>query len=94
MHMTDLSTWQHSHDLNAEIRLAIEGDGDSVIADLHIWQVGVNKFAAIISVVAHAPQPPAAYKALLKEHAELVHLTVEVQRCDAEQTKEPSMQAA
>jgi cation diffusion facilitator family transporter len=83
-----------SSDLNAEIRRAIESDGDTVIADLHIWQVGANKFAAIISIVAHQARSPAAYKALLKEHAELVHVTVEVQRCDAEQMKEPSRQAA
>ena len=36
-------------DLNEEIRKSIEADGDSVITDLHIWQVGVQKFAAIIS---------------------------------------------
>jgi Co/Zn/Cd efflux system component len=70
-------------DLNSEIRKAIEADGDSVITDLHIWQVGVKKFAAIISVVAHEPKTPAAYKEPLKDHEELVHVTVEVQRCEA-----------
>ncbi len=28
----------------------------ALIADLHIWQVAVNKFAAIISIVAHEPK--------------------------------------
>jgi cation diffusion facilitator family transporter len=70
-------------DLNDEIRKAIQADGDSVITDLHIWQVGVRKFAAIISVVAHEPKSPAAYKVPLKEHEELVHVTVEVQKCNA-----------
>jgi cation diffusion facilitator family transporter len=70
-------------DLNAEIRKAIEGDGDTVITDLHIWQVGVRKFAAIISVVAHEPKAPSAYKEPLKQHEELVHVTVEVERCVA-----------
>ena len=93
-HVILLDREPDSSDLNAEIRRSIESDGDTVIADLHIWQVGVNKFAAIISIVAHQPRSPAAYKALLKEHAELVHVTVEVQRCHAEQTEEPSMQAA
>jgi cation diffusion facilitator family transporter len=68
-------------DLNGEIRRAIESDGDTRIADLHIWQVGLNQFAAIVSVVAHVPKCPADYKALLAEHEELVHLTVEVQAC-------------
>ena len=70
-------------DLNEQIHKAVESDGDARIADLHIWQIGVKKFAAIISVVAHDPKPPAAYKEPLKEHEELVHVTVEVQRCEA-----------
>ena len=68
-------------DLNDEIRKAIESDSDSTITDLHIWQLGVNKFAAIISVVAHQPKSPETYKELLKEHEELVHVTVEVHQC-------------
>jgi cation diffusion facilitator family transporter len=70
-----------SSDLNEEIRKAIEADGDAVISDLHIWQVGVGKFAAIISVVAHEPRTPSFYKQPLKEHEELVHVTVEVEKC-------------
>jgi cation diffusion facilitator family transporter len=69
-------------DLNQQIHKAIESDGDSVITDLHIWQVGSNKFAAIISLVAHQAKSPEAYKAPLKEHAELVHVTVEIHQCD------------
>jgi cation diffusion facilitator family transporter len=69
-------------DLNSEIRRAIELDGDALITDLHIWQVGVERFAAIISVAAHEPKSPAAYKEPLKEHCELVHVTVEVQKCE------------
>lgn len=68
-------------DLSVEIRKAIEADGDSKITDLHIWQVGVKKFAAIISVVAHEPRSPAEYKKPLRQHEELVHVTVEVERC-------------
>jgi cation diffusion facilitator family transporter len=69
-------------DLGVEIRKAVESDSDSVITDLHIWQIGVNKFAAIIALVAHEPKTPSAYKELLKEHEELVHITVEVNKCD------------
>ena len=71
-------------DLAMEIRKAIETDPDTVITDLHIWQVGANKFAAIIALVAHNPKPPEAYKIPLKEHEELVHVTVEVHRCEGE----------
>ena len=69
-------------DLNREIHKALERDGDTRITDLHIWQIGVAKFAAIISVVAHEPKSPSDYKELLREHEELVHLTVEAQRCE------------
>jgi cation diffusion facilitator family transporter len=68
-------------DLPIVIHEGIENDGDSVITDLHIWQVGVGKFAAIISVVAHHPKTPEEYRAALKNHEELVHVTVEVQMC-------------
>jgi cation diffusion facilitator family transporter len=70
-----------SSDLPVVIREGIEGDGDSRIADLHIWQVGVNQFAAIISVVAHHPKTPAEYRERLRIHEELVHVNIEVQIC-------------
>jgi cation diffusion facilitator family transporter len=72
-----------SSDLNGEIHQAIESDGDTVITDLHIWQVGAGTFAAIIAVVAHQPKSPEEYKSLLREHEELIHVTVEVHTCDA-----------
>jgi len=68
-------------DLPIVIPEGIEEDGDSKITDLHVWQVGVGKFAAIIGVVAHHPKTPDEYRRLLKIHEELVHVTVEVQVC-------------
>lgn len=68
-------------DLPVVIREGIEADGDSKITDLHIWQVGMGKFAAIIGVVAHHPKTSQEYRAALKIHEELVHVTVEVQVC-------------
>ena len=73
-------------DLNQQIRNALENDGDTVITDLHIWQIGVHKFAAIISLVAHQPKSPSAYKEILKQHEELVHVTVEVHQCEMQPT--------
>jgi cation diffusion facilitator family transporter len=80
-HVILLDKEPDTSDLNVEIRKALQADSDTVIADLHIWQLAVNKFAAVISVVAHDPKTPAAYKALLREHEELVHVTVEVNHC-------------
>ena len=72
-------------DLPEVIRKAVESDGDSLVADLHVWQVGAGKFAAILSIVAHAPRPVEAYRSLLREHEELVHATVEVRTCEDQQ---------
>jgi cation diffusion facilitator family transporter len=70
-----------SSDLPDEIRRAVESDGDSLITDLHIWQIGSGKFAAIVSIVAHQPKSSDAYRELFREHEELAHVTVEVQHC-------------
>lgn len=77
-----LDVTPESSDLPAEIRRAVESDGDSVVTDLHIWQVSSGKFAAIVSIVAHKPKSCEAYRALLQEHDELVHVTIETQHCD------------
>jgi cation diffusion facilitator family transporter len=70
-----------SSDLPDEIRRAVESDGDSMVADLHVWQVGAGKFAAIVSIVAHEPKPCETYRERLRDHHELVHLTIEIQHC-------------
>lgn len=70
--------------LGQEIREAIETDGDTKISDLHVWQVGIGKFSAIVSLVTHDPKPPQFYKQALAIHDELVHVTVEVNACCAE----------
>src|SRR5438094_614346 len=70
-----------SSDLPEEIRRAVESDGDSLVTDLHVWQVGTGKFAAIVSVVAHEPKNSDHYRSLLREHEQLVHLTIETQHC-------------
>lgn len=72
-----------SSDLPEEIRRAVETDSDSLVTDLHVWQVGAGKFAAIVGLVAHEPRDADAYRELFREHEELVHVTVEVQQCAA-----------
>src|SRR6476469_1714150 len=72
-----------SSDLPEGIRRAVESDGDSIVTDLHVWQVGTGKFAAIVSIVAHQSKSSDEYRELLREHEELVHLTIETQHCRA-----------
>ncbi len=70
-----------SSDLPHQIRRTVESDGDSTVTDLHVWQVGIGKYAAMISVVAHEPKSSDSYRELLREHDELVHVTIETQHC-------------
>ena len=67
-----------SSDLPDEIRRAIERDGTAVVSDLHVWQVAAGRFAAIVSLATQDPKPLDAYRELLREHEELVHVTIEV----------------
>jgi cation diffusion facilitator family transporter len=63
------------------IRARLETGGDR-ITDLHLWQVGPGHRAAVISIVTHAPQPPAFYKRRLLSVSQLSHVTVEVLHCE------------
>lgn len=74
----------------ATIKDIIERDADNRIADLHVWRVGPDHFAAIITVVSHQPKQPDYYKALLMQSLDfkqpksifrLAHITVEVHQC-------------
>ena len=68
------------NDLCAEIRKVVEADPDTALADLHVWQVGVGLYSAIVSVVAREPRSPEYYRQAFGVHEELCHLTVEVRR--------------
>ena len=65
----------------ADIRKAIETDGDARVADLHVWQVGPGAHAAIVSVVAARPLPASSYHDRLSGLSGLEHVTVEVSAC-------------
>jgi cation diffusion facilitator family transporter len=68
-----------------KITEAIESDRDR-IADLHVWRVGPEHYAAIITVVTHDPQPPDHYKDCIAEIRHLAHVTVEVIQCQGSDT--------
>ena len=63
------------------IKTAIERDADNRISDMHVWRVGANHYAAVISLVTHDPQSTEHYKQLLQEFKQLAHVTVEVNLC-------------
>jgi len=61
------------------VRKAIESDGETEIADLHVWRIAPGQLAAVLTVVTRAPKPAAHYKARLAGIAGLSHTTVEVE---------------
>lgn len=61
--------------LEAEVRRAVEGPGDATITDLHVWRIGPEAHAAIVSVTG--PLDAAAVRFRLAPVHELRHLTVE-----------------
>lgn len=64
-----------------KIKKRLETDSDNRVADAHIWKVGPDHYAAIISIVTHYPKPPEHYKLLLKDLKQLDHITIEINPC-------------
>ncbi len=61
----------------AEIRELVEQPGDARITDLHVWRVGPDAHAAIVSVVGAATTDAEGIRERLKPVHEVSHLTVE-----------------
>ena len=74
------------HPVVAEIRAAIEtgpDEGDTRIADLHVWRVGKQSYSCAISVVTHNPTlTPEQVREQLSIHEEIAHVTVEIHQCN------------
>ncbi|MBI4376150.1 MAG: CDF family Co(II)/Ni(II) efflux transporter DmeF [Elusimicrobia bacterium] len=64
------------------IRERIESVDGCRVSDLHVWSVGPAIYAAEIGVVTAAPKEPGHYRKLLPSSLRLVHVTVEVARCE------------
>jgi cation diffusion facilitator family transporter len=69
---------QASVDIQQKVVDGIEKNGDSRVVDLHLWTVGPDIYAAIVSVVTEIPKPPEYYKQLIPSDCPFVHVTVEV----------------
>ena len=76
------------HPVVDEIRevIAEQGsDGETVIADLHVWRVGNATYSCALSLVTHDEQlTPKAVRAWLSVHDEIVHSTIEIHRCPSD----------
>jgi cation diffusion facilitator family transporter len=67
----------------AEIREAIEGGGvPARITDLHVWRVGREKYAVVVSVATSSAENSEYFRRALLVHEELAHVTVDVERLE------------
>ena len=58
---------------------SISADGDTQVADLHVWRVGKNAYACALSLVTGDPELTASrVHEQLTEHREIAHATVEI----------------
>ena len=60
-----------------EIRELVEKPGDATITDLHVWRVGPEAHAAIVSVLGESTLNAESIRERLKPVHEVSHLTVE-----------------
>jgi len=72
--------------LAAQMRQRLEADGDARVADLHLWRVGDQRFAAHATVVADAPLDADAYRTRVADLPALTHVSIEVNRCQGQAT--------
>lgn len=68
--------------MHEEISAAL-ADGDTRVADLHVWCIGPDVFAVIAVLVSANPQTPETYKARLPERLGLEHVSLEIHQDDA-----------
>ncbi len=76
---------QADDDHLALLRASIELNSTDRITDLHVWSIGHGIFAAEIAIVSDEPKTPHYYKSLIPAQLDIVHATVEVQRCGADE---------
>ncbi len=63
--------------LSDKIRKTIEADNETAVCDLHLWKVGDNAYACIISLVAEKERAVEEYREMLGKFPELKHITIE-----------------
>ena len=65
-----------------KIKSAIESSGEATVRDLHVWQVGENAHACIVSLQSAKQRDPAHFHRLLEPLHDLEHVTIEIHAND------------
>jgi len=62
----------------------LEAESDNRVSDIHVWKVGPEDYATMVSIVTHHPKSAEHYKNLIANLANLTHVTIEVNQCKDE----------
>ena len=65
----------------SQLRESVESDSTDRVSDLHVWSIGHGIYAAEMSIISDDPCSPAHYKSLVPEKLSIVHITVEIHKC-------------
>ncbi|WP_295002808.1 CDF family Co(II)/Ni(II) efflux transporter DmeF [uncultured Dechloromonas sp.] len=66
-----------------EVIAALPAAGNTLLTDLHVWRVGNGAYACALSLLTHdAGLTPLQIRQALCVHEEIMHVTVEIHRCD------------
>jgi cation diffusion facilitator family transporter len=67
------------HPVVDEIRDVVQADGQTQVADLHVWRVGKKAYACAMSLVTRdAALTPSQVRDRLRIHEEIIHSTIEI----------------
>lgn len=64
-----------------QLREAIEKGSHDRVVDVHMWKIAPGKHSAEIVIVSHEQHQPDYYRERFPKHLNIVHATVEVQKC-------------
>lgn len=84
---------QGPESIRRRIKDGIEQHDDSEVTDLHLWSIGPNIYAAVISVVAHHPATPEQYKERIPQRLGLAHISIEIHKCPTDTAEQQKPQA-
>jgi Co/Zn/Cd efflux system component len=81
---------QRAESISRKIKEVIEADHDSNVADLHLWSIGPNIYAVVMSVVAREPATPDEYRARIPKGLGVAHISIEIHECATSLTEPKS----
>lgn len=67
-------------DTESKIRATLTAIDDVSVTDLHLWEIGPEKFGCVVTLVTNTPREVGEYRTKLLAVVQLAHLTVEVHR--------------